>query len=98
MPEGRVTAVYGALALAVVLALVAVGGSVLVGVDGETAISTYLVTNVAIGVSAAPCGFLIGRARPSSPIGWLFLGLGCAPLLTRRHGAADDLWRRGGLA
>ena len=70
MPEGRVIAVYGALALAAVLALVAVGGSVLVGVDGEAAISAYLVTNVAIGVSAAPCGFLIARAgRPARSAG-----------------------------
>ena len=34
------------------------------------------------GLSAAPCGFLIARAKPTSPIGWLFLGLGLAALGT----------------
>jgi signal transduction histidine kinase len=80
MPRGRVAQALGILAL--LLAVSAVGGALLAGLDSTTAISSYLVTNVAIGLSAAPCGYLIARHRPASPIGWLFLGLGCAPLLT----------------
>jgi signal transduction histidine kinase len=41
-----------------------------------------LITNTAIGLSAAPCGLLISRAKPDNPIGWLFLIWGIAPLLT----------------
>jgi two-component system NarL family sensor kinase len=82
MRNWRVAAAYGLFVLAVALAVVAVGGSLLVGVDVETAISLYLITNTAIGLSAAPCGLLIARAQPRNPIGWLFLGLGIAPLLT----------------
>jgi signal transduction histidine kinase len=41
-----------------------------------------LITNTVIGLSAAPCGLLIARAKPENPIGWLFLIWGIAPLLT----------------
>ena len=58
MRDWRVAAAYGLFMLAVVLAVVAIGGSVLAGIDLETAISLYLVTNTAIGLSAAPCGLL----------------------------------------
>lgn len=73
---------YALFAFAVLLAVVAVGGSVAVGVDRGDALSSYLITNTAIGISAAPCGLLIARARPRNPIGWLFLAAGVAPLLT----------------
>lgn len=69
-------------AVALLLAVVAVVGTLLVGLDASTAVSSYLITNIAIGLSAVPGGFLIASRRPSSPIGWLLLGLGCAPLLT----------------
>jgi two-component system, NarL family, sensor kinase len=82
MRDWRVACAYGLFALAVVLAGVAIGGALLTGVDWGTAVSSYLVTNTAIGVSAAPCGLLIARAKPHNPIGWLFLGLGVAPLGT----------------
>jgi two-component system NarL family sensor kinase len=82
MRNWRVAAAYGLFALAIALALVAIGGSLLAGIDVETAISLYVITNTAIGLSAAPCGLLIARAQPRNPIGWLFLGLGIAPLLT----------------
>jgi two-component system, NarL family, sensor kinase len=78
----NVVLAYGLFALSLLLAVVAIAGSLLAGVDGEAALSTYLVTNTAIGLSAAPCGFLIARAKPTSPIGWLFLGLGLAALGT----------------
>ncbi|MEU4192095.1 GAF domain-containing sensor histidine kinase [Kribbella sp. NPDC026611] len=80
MRRGNLAPVVAAVAL--LLAAVAVCGTLLVGLDASTAISSYLITNVAIGLSATPGGFLIARRRPSSPIGWLLLGLGCAPLLT----------------
>lgn len=69
-------------AVALLLAVVAVGGTLLVGLDASSAVSSYLISNLAIGLSATPGGYLIARKRPSSPVGWLLLGLGCAPLLT----------------
>ena len=73
---------YALFSFAIVLAGVAVVGALLVGLDRETAWSTFLITNTAIGLSAAPCGLLIARAKPDNPIGWLFLIAGIAPLLT----------------
>lgn len=69
-------------ATAVALAVAAVGGALLVGLDRASALSSFLVTNVAIGLSVTPCGLLLARARPANPVGWLFLGLGVAPLVT----------------
>ena len=82
------------------LAVVAIVGSLAAGVDRQTALSTFLITNTAIGLSAAPCGLLIARAKPSNPIGWLFLVAGIAPLLTAAmvpvmiYGDAND-WPTG---
>src|SRR5512132_2262345 len=73
---------YALFGFALVLAGVAVIGAVLAGLDGEALWSSYLITNTAIGLSAAPCGLLITRAKPGNPIGWLFLIWGIAPLLT----------------
>jgi signal transduction histidine kinase len=61
-------------------ALVAVGGAAALGFSGQDALRSYLVTNVAIGASFAPCGLLIARRRPGNPIGWLFLVMGVAPM------------------
>ena len=74
--------VYAVFAFAVVLAVVAIGGALLLELDPDTSWSRYLVTNTAIGLSAAPCGLLIARARPGNPIGWLFLVAAVAHLLT----------------
>lgn len=96
MPK-RVTAVaYALFGLALALAGVAVVGALLLGIDAETAWSSFLITNIVIGLSAAPCGLLIARARPDNPIGWLFLIASLAPLLTAVvtpfviYGAAHD--------
>ena len=64
------------------LAAVAVTGAVLAGLDRESLWSSFLITNTAIGLSAAPCGLLITRAKSDNPIGWLFLIMGIAHLLT----------------
>ena len=58
----NVVLAYGLFGLSLLLAVVAIAGSLLAGLDREAALSTYLVTNTAIGLSAAPCGFLIARA------------------------------------
>lgn len=81
MRTRRVVAL-GLFITAVALAAVAVVGALWVGLDRAAVLSTYLLTNTAIGLSAAPCGLLIARARPRNPIGWLFLVLAIAPLLT----------------
>jgi len=82
MPKRLTMLAYALFGFAIVLAGVAMVGALLVGIDRETAWSMYLITNIAIGLSAAPCGLLIARAKPDNPIGWLFLIAGIAPLLT----------------
>jgi two-component system, NarL family, sensor kinase len=87
---------YALFGFAILLAGVAIVGALLVGLDRETLWSSFLITNTAIGLSAAPCGLLIARAKPDNPIGWLFLIMGIAPLLTAAtaplmiYGAAHD--------
>jgi two-component system NarL family sensor kinase len=73
---------YALFAFAILLAGVALLGAWLGGLDRETLWSSFLITNTVIGLSAAPCGLLIARAKPDNPIGWLFLIWGIAPLLT----------------
>jgi hypothetical protein len=77
-------------------AVVAVGGAVVVGLSLRDAVGSYLVTNLAIGLSSAPCGFLVARHRPDNPIGRLLLVLAVAPLTSAAavpvgaYGAAHD--------
>lgn len=71
-----------AVATCVLLAGVAVGGALVVHMTTHEMVDYFLLTNLVIGVSAAPCGFLITRARPRHAVGWLFLGLALAPLLS----------------
>ena len=82
MPKRVTVFVYALFGFALVLAGVAVGGALLFGLDSDTLWSNFLITNTVIGLSAAPCGLLIARAKPDNPIGWLFLIWGIAPLLT----------------
>lgn len=99
MPKRLTVLAYVLFGFALALGVVAIGGALLLGIDSETAWSNYLITNTAIGLSAAPCGLLIARAKPDNPIGWLFLVAGIAPLLTAAatplliYGAEDD-WRQ----
>jgi hypothetical protein len=82
MPKRLTVLAYALFGFALALAGVAVVGALVVGLDRETAWSSFLITNTVIGLSAAPCGLLITRAKPDNPIGWLFLIWGIAPLLT----------------
>jgi hypothetical protein len=93
LPKRITVLAYALFGFALLLAGVAVIGAVLVGLDRETLWSSYLITNTAIGLSAAPCGLLIARAKPDNPIGWLFLIMGITPLLTAGDGSAHDLRR-----
>ncbi len=77
---GRIRWAYLLAAVAAVEAVAAVAGAVVVQLGARDALGSYLVTNVAIGVSFAPCGLLIARQRPRNPIGWLLLALAVAPL------------------
>jgi two-component system, NarL family, sensor kinase len=96
MPKRLTVLAYALFGFSVLLAGVAVVGALVLRIDIETAWSAYLITNTAIGLSAAPCGLLIARAKPDNPIGWLFLIMGIAPLLTAAatpfmfYGAAHD--------
>lgn len=96
MPKRLNVLAYALFGFSVLLGGAAVVGALLLGIDIETAWSNYLITNTAIGLSAAPCGLLIARAKPDNPIGWLFLIMGIAPLLTAAatpfmfYGAAHD--------
>ena len=82
MPKHAVLLAYCALAACLLLATVAVAGALLVGMDLETVVETFVFSNLVIGLSAAPFGFLVAKAQPRNPIGWLLLGLGLAPLLS----------------
>ena len=82
MPRGAVLLAYGALAACLLLATVAVVGTLLVGMDLDAVVDTFVFSNLVIGLSAAPFGFLVAKAQPRNPIGWLLLGLGLAPLLS----------------
>jgi two-component system, NarL family, sensor kinase len=82
MPKRSTALAYALFSLALLLAGVAILGALLAGLDRGTLWSSFLITNTAIGLSAAPCGLLIARTRPDNPIGWLFLIAGIAPLLT----------------
>jgi two-component system NarL family sensor kinase len=96
MPKRLTVLAYALFGFAILLAGVAVVGALFFNLDRETLWSSYLITNTAIGLSAAPCGLLIARAKPENPIGWLFLIMGIAPLLTAAtaplmiYGAAHD--------
>jgi two-component system, NarL family, sensor kinase len=82
MARGSVALADGALFVSVLLAGATVGGALAVHLGADDAVASYLVSNLVIGLSAAPCGYLVARAKPEHPIGWLFLGLGIAPLLS----------------
>ena len=82
MPKRLTMLAYALFGFALALAGVVVVGALLLGIDSEAAWSNYMITNTVIGLSAAPCGLLIARAKPDNPIGWLFLIFGIAPLLT----------------
>ena len=82
MAKGRATPADAALFLSVLLAGIAVGGALAVRLDGDEAVASYLVSNLVIGLSSVACGYLVTRAKPGHRIGWLFLGLGIAPLLS----------------
>src|SRR5215207_5967437 len=96
MPKRLTVLAYALFGFAIVLAGVAVVGALVFNLDRETLLSSFLITNTAIGLSAAPCGLLIARSKPDNPIGWLFLIMGIAPLLTAAtaplmiYGAAHD--------
>ena len=96
--SGSTVLAYALFGFAVLLAGVAVVGALLLGIDSETAWSNYLITNTAIGLSAAPCGLLIARAKPDNPIGWLFLDHGYCPVTHCGRNALHVLWRRTRLA
>ena len=82
MPKAAVLLAYCALAACLLLATVAVVGALLVGMDLDAVVDTFLFSNLVIGLSAAPFGFLVAKAQPRNPIGWLLLGLGLAPLMS----------------
>ena len=93
MPKRVAVLAYALFGFALVLAGVAVGGALLLGLDSETLWSNFLITNTVIGLSAAPCGLLIARAKPDNPIGWLFLIWGIAPLADCGRDSPHDLRR-----
>jgi two-component system, NarL family, sensor kinase len=96
MPKRLAVLAYALFGFAILLAGVAVVGALVLNLDRETLWFSFMITNTAIGLSAAPCGLLIARTRPDNPIGWLFLIMGIAPLLTAAtaplmiYGAAHD--------
>jgi two-component system, NarL family, sensor kinase len=48
------------------------------GISFATAVSSFTVTNGAIGLTMSACGTLLAWHRPRNPVGWLFLAGGIA--------------------
>jgi signal transduction histidine kinase len=48
------------------------------GISFATAVSSFTVTNAAIGLTLSACGTLLAWHRPRNPVGWLFLAGGIA--------------------
>jgi len=48
------------------------------GISFATAVSSFTVTNGAIGLTLSACGTLLAWHRPRNPVGWLFLAGGIA--------------------
>jgi hypothetical protein len=63
---GRIRWAYLLAAVAAAEAVVAIGGAVVMRLGVRDAVGSYLVTNLAIGLSFAPCGFLVARHRPDN--------------------------------
>ena len=82
MPRRAVLLAYGALAACLLLAAIALVGVLLAGMDFDAVVDTFVLSNLVIGLSAAPFGAIVAKAQPRNPIGWLLLGLGLAPLLS----------------
>jgi signal transduction histidine kinase len=71
VPVARAAAVVSAL-----LVGTAVTGAVVAGLSLPQAVDGFVVTNVAMAVSFALCGWILATRRPGNPIGWLFLADG----------------------
>jgi signal transduction histidine kinase len=69
-------------ALAMTETAMAVGGALVAGMTWSEVVTTYVLTNTAMGAAFALCGVVVARHRPANPIGWLFLAFGLAHLTT----------------
>ena len=75
----------GKLALALVILaaaelVVAIWSAAAVGMPVAELVSTYLLTNAAMGAGFALCGGILAFQRPGNPIGWLLTAAGLAHL------------------
>lgn len=66
------------LGLVLIEAVAAVGGAVVTGLSFASARDSFMITNLAVGLSSAVSGGLIAWHRPRNWLGWLLLGAGIA--------------------
>ena len=84
------TAVAGA-GLCLLLALTGVSGALLAHWDFQTALESFVVSNVVIGLGFGLCGSLIAYHRPQHPVGWLYLVGGLLQTVTAAVAPAAQL-------
>jgi hypothetical protein len=75
---GRAWPAFGLCTLAIAEGLTMRVGTEVVGLSFAAARDSFMISNAAIGLSAAMCGVLIAWKRPRNPLGWLLLGAGIA--------------------
>jgi two-component system NarL family sensor kinase len=69
-------------AVAIVLAVGTLVGTVALGVPLELFVNDYILTNLVIGVGMAASGALLTAFRPRNPVGWIILAGGVGHLVT----------------
>ncbi|CAM3612292.1 histidine kinase [Smaragdicoccus niigatensis] len=74
--------VVGAGVLLVVAVVAAVVGDFAAGIDGATAVDSFQVPNLMLGVPAAACGLLIAWHRAGNRLGWFLIGAGAATVVS----------------
>ena len=98
MPKRLTVLAYALFGFAVLLAGVAVVGALLLGIDSETAWSSFLITNTVIGLSAAPCGLLDRSGQARQPDRLALPHRGRRPAADCGSDSTHDLRRRTRLA
>ncbi|HEX3260130.1 MAG TPA: hypothetical protein VHS35_16525, partial [Pseudonocardia sp.] len=92
----RTALAFGLFALVALEAAVAVGAAVPAGLTWAAAVDTFVVTNVAIGMSCAVAGLLVAWQRPRYPLGWLLLAAGVFQTASAAAASLDVLGVRRG--
>lgn len=74
--RSRSALAFAVFVIVLVEAVAAVAASVATGVGVAVLVASFVVTNLAIGLSCGVAGLLIAWQRPRNPVGWLLLAAG----------------------